>query len=95
MLSRRNSPTVSIATHAPTLPGQVPAEYPSRRPTAAGTAAANFVPGSLLEPAAGAELEVELTNACVLRLKGVIDPSLLKVAIAAAGQLNGSSEGAN
>ena len=57
--------------------------------------AANFVPISILEPAAGTELEIELTNACVVRLKGVIDPPLLQAAITAAGQLDGSREGAN
>ena len=41
------------------------------------------------------KLEIELTNACVLRLKGVIDPSLLQAAIMAAGRLDGSREGAN
>ena len=75
---------------------RVPAEHPSRQvTTAVGTTAANFVPVSILEPAAGAELEIELTNACVVRLKGVIDPPLLQAAITAAGQLDGSREGAN
>ena len=41
------------------------------------------------------ELEIELTNACVVRLKGVIDPFLLQAAITAAGQIDGSHEGAN
>ena len=63
--------------------------------SATGTASANFVPVSILEPAASTELEIELTNACVVRLKGVIDPPLLQAAIMAAGQLDGSREGAN
>ena len=63
--------------------------------SAAGTASANFVPVSIREPAAGTELEIELTNACVVRLKGVIDPPLLQAAITAAGKLDGSREGAN
>jgi hypothetical protein len=50
---------------------------------------------SILVPTAGTQLEVELTNACVVRLKGVIDPSLLQAAIISAGQLDGSREGAN
>jgi transposase-like protein len=70
--------------------GQVPGVRPSRH----ATTAANFVPVSILEPAAGTELEIELTNACVLRLKGVIDVRLLQAAITAAGQLDGSREGA-
>ena len=59
------------------------------------TTAANFVPLSILDPAAGTQLEIELTNACVLRVRGVIDPLLLQAAIAAAGQLDGSRQGAN
>jgi transposase-like protein len=59
------------------------------------TPAANFVPISIIEPGAAAELEIELTNACVLRLKGVIDPLLLQAAITAAGQIDGSRRGAN
>lgn len=69
-------------------------ENSSRRLTSAGAAPANFVPVSILDPGAGTQLEIELTNACVLRLKGVIDPSLLQAAIMAAGRLDGSREGA-
>ena len=80
----------------PNAPGRVPGVRPSHRMTsAAGTASANFVPVSIREPAAGTELEIELTNACVVRLKGVIDPPLLQAAITAAGKLDGSREGAN
>jgi hypothetical protein len=80
----------------PTAPVDVHSAYPSPRVTAsAGTAAAKFVPVSIIEPIAGTELEIELTNACVLRLKGVIDPLLLQAAITAAGRLDGSREGAN
>jgi len=35
------------------------------------------VPLSIIAPSTGAELEIELTNACMVRLKGVIDPLLL------------------
>jgi hypothetical protein len=59
------------------------------------TTAANFVSLSIIEPGAGAELDIELTNSCVLRLKGIIDPSLLQAAITAAGQLDGSRQGAH
>jgi len=80
----------------PNAPGRVSGERPSHRMTSvAGTASANFVPVSILKPAAGTVLEIELTNACVVRLKGVIDPPLLQAAITAAGQLDGSREGAN
>ncbi len=75
--------------------GRVLGKRPSRRmTTTAGATAANFIPVSILEPTAGTQLEIELTNACVVRLKGVIDPSLLQAAITAAGQLDGSREGA-
>ena len=68
----------------------------SRSPImSAGGAVANFVPVSVLDPGAGTELEIELTNACVVRLRGVIDPPLLQAAITAAGQLGGSRQGAH
>ena len=59
------------------------------------TPAATFIPISITEPGAGAELEIELTNACTVRLKGAIDPLLLQAAITAAGQLDGSGQGAH
>jgi Transposase len=77
-----------VASHPP---GQVAAESPSRPVTTA----ASFVPVSLVELGAGAQLEIELANACVVRLKGAIDPSLLQTAISAAGQLHGPRRGAN
>jgi transposase-like protein len=80
----------------PNASGQRPAEHHSRYVTTSGdTTSANFVPVSILEPTTGNELEIELTNACVLRLKGVVDPLLLQAAITAAGRLDGSSKGAN
>jgi transposase-like protein len=76
--------------------GQSPGVRPSSHvTTSANTMSTSFVPVSILEPTAGTELEIELTNACVLRLKGVIDPLLLQAAITAAGRLDGSREGAN
>jgi AraC-like DNA-binding protein len=72
------------------------AGHPSRHLTAsAGDTAANFVPVSILDPTADTQLEIELTNACMVRLRGVIDPALLQAAITAAGQLVGSGKGAN
>jgi hypothetical protein len=79
-----------------TAPHRVPAERPLRHLSGtAGATAASFIPVSIVEPTAGAQLEIELTNACVVRLKGVIDPLLLQAAITAAGQIDGSREGAN
>jgi hypothetical protein len=72
-------------------PGQMIAE----RPSPPVTMAANFVPVSLVDRRAGTHLEIELANACVVRLEGAIDPSLLQAAIIAAGQLDGSRRGAD
>ena len=80
-----------VPENSPRSPGQVAAGYPARRLKTA----VSFVPVSIVEPATGTELEIELTNSCVLRLKGTIDPSLLQAAITAAGQLDGSREGAH
>jgi Transposase len=81
----------------PNVPARLPGEYHSRHfGTSTGAAPRNFVPVSIIDPAAaGAQLEIELTNACVVRLKGVIDPTMLQAAIAAAGELDGSREGVN
>jgi Transposase len=79
----------------PNAPGRGPAEHHSRRfSTSTGAASGNFAPVSIIDPTAGAQLEIELTNDCVVRLKGVIDPTMLQAAIAAAGELDGSREGA-
>ena len=62
----------------------------SRPPT---TAAASFLPVSIVDPDAGTHLEIELANACVVRLRGSLSPRLLRAAITAAGQLDGSRQG--
>ena len=38
------------------------------------------------------ELEIELANGCVVRLKGAVDGDLLQAAISAAGELNGRGD---
>jgi hypothetical protein len=63
--------------------------------TSADGAVPNFVPVSVIDPGASTVLEIELTNACVVRLRGAIDPALLQAAIAATGQLDGSDQGAH
>jgi len=80
-----------VHENSPISPGQVAAGYPARRLNTG----VSFVPISIVEPTADAELVIELNNSCMLRLKGIIDPSLLQAAITAAGQLDGSREGAN
>jgi hypothetical protein len=62
----------------------------SRPPT---TAATPFLPVSIVDPDAGTHLEIEFANACVVRLRGSLSPRLLRAAITAAGQLDGSRQG--
>jgi transposase-like protein len=59
----------------------------------AGTVATSFVPVSIKNPAPEPQLEIELANACVVRVKGAIDRSLLEAAIAAAAKLDSPSRG--
>jgi hypothetical protein len=54
---------------------------------------AAFVPVSIVDASAGGLLEIEFGNACTVRLKGAIDPALLRVAIRAAGRLGGTTPG--
>jgi len=54
---------------------------------------AAFVPVSLVDASAGGLLEVEFGNACTVRLKGTVDPKLLRVAIRAAGRIGGTTQG--
>jgi hypothetical protein len=49
---------------------------------------------SIVNPDADTHLEIELANACVVRLRGTISPRLLRAAIVAAGSLGGSRQGA-
>lgn len=56
-------------------------------------ASAAFVPVSILDAGAGGLLEIDCGNACTVRLKGAIDPKLLRVAIRAAGRLGGTMPG--
>jgi hypothetical protein len=70
-------------------------DRPSARPTseANGTSAPAFLPVSILDAGAAGQLEIELANASVVRLKGAVDPKLLRIAIRAAGQLGGDRRG--
>jgi transposase-like protein len=81
----------------PNVPAQGAAERRSRpMPSSARATAGDFLPVSILDPGVGTQLEIELANACLVRLRGPIDPSLLQAAITAAGELNGSrQQGAN
>lgn len=65
---------------------------PARSPV---PSAVPFMPVSIVDPDPGAHLEIELANACVVRLRGVLSPRLLRAAIQAAGSLGGSRQGAS
>ncbi|HMB05938.1 MAG TPA: transposase [Isosphaeraceae bacterium] len=69
------------------------AEKPA--PTANGVPTAAFLPVSILDAGSAGQLEIELANACILRLKGAVDPELLRIAIKAAGRLGSGGRGAN
>jgi transposase-like protein len=56
---------------------------------------ATFVPVSILESSSTGQLEIAFGNNCTLRLKGAIDPQLLRVAIRAAGRIRGTAQGAD
>jgi transposase-like protein len=61
--------------------------------TVARDAAADFLPVSIIGRSATTELEIELANGSVVRLKGAVDADLLQAAISAAGELNGHGRG--
>ena len=78
---------------APPAPPLVPDRNSARpMPEANGASTPAFLPVSILD-AGAAQPEIELANACVVRLKGAVDPELLRVAIHAAGQLGGDGRG--
>jgi transposase-like protein len=54
-----------------------------------------FLPVSFSAAGPNGQLEIELANACVVRLTGAVDPALLRVAIRAAGRLGDGGRGAN
>jgi hypothetical protein len=62
--------------------------------TSFGAPPAPFLPVSIRASAPAPQLEIELANACVVRLQGTVDPDLLATAIRAAGQLGGPPQGA-
>ena len=78
---------------APAVP-LVP-ERPSARPMpeANGASTPAFLPVSILNAGPAGQLEIELANACVVRLKGTVDPELLRIAIRAAGRHGGDRRG--
>jgi transposase-like protein len=71
---------------------------PSARPMpeASDVSTPPFLPISILDGGGGGQLgqlEIELANACIVRLTGAVDPELLRIAIHAAGQIDGNERG--
>lgn len=80
---------------APPVSPVIP-ERPAVKPSIAnGVQAPTFLPVSLLDDGPNGQLEIELANACVVRLKGAVDPALLRIAIHAAGRLGDHGRGAD
>jgi hypothetical protein len=77
---------------APTASSLVP-EKPSARPRPEANDASTpaILPVSILDAGAAGQLEIELANACIVRLKGAVDPELLRIAIHAAGRIDGDA----
>jgi transposase-like protein len=72
-------------------------ERPAAKPslTANGAPTPAFVPVSIRDAGPNGQLEIELANACVVRLTGAVDPVLLRIAIRAAGRLGDGGRGAD
>ena len=62
-------------------------------PEVKGASTPAFLPVSILDAGPAGQLEIELANACIVRLKGAIDPELLRIAIRAAGRHGGDRRG--
>jgi len=62
-------------------------------PPSNGGPAAPFLPVSILDAGHPGHLEVVLSNACIVRLTGAVDPELLGTAIRAAGQVSSGKGG--
>jgi hypothetical protein len=58
-----------------------------------GVSTPHFLPVSILDAGAVGQLEIELANASIVRLKGAVDPELLRIAIRAAARLGGDGRG--
>ena len=78
------------STPALSVPGGASAR-PMHEVNGASTPA--FLPVSIRDDGTTGQLEIVLANACVVRLKGAVDPQLLRIAIHAAGRLGGDGRG--
>jgi transposase-like protein len=72
----------------PASPGQTtPTAHASNRP------APTFLPVAIRDSIPSPQIEIELGNQCVVRIKGTIDRGLLRTAIRAAGRLGNGQRG--
>jgi transposase-like protein len=55
--------------------------------------APTFLPVAIRDSVSSPQIEIELGNQCVVRIKGAIDRSLIRTAIRAAGQLDRDQRG--
>ena len=60
--------------------------------TVARDAVVDFLPVSIIGRSTATELEIELANGSVVRLKGAVDGDLLQVAISTAGEIHGRGD---
>ena len=81
------------ARHHQPLPWFLSRSSARPRSEANGASTPAFLPVSILNAGAAGQPEIELANACVVRLKGAVDPKLLRIAIRAAGRLGGHGRG--
>jgi Helix-turn-helix domain len=82
-----------VRNTSPAATGERSGLRQSPPPAPAPGQAAGFVPVSIKSDGAAASLEIELANGCAIRLKGLIDPDLLRAAITSAGELDRRGRG--
>ena len=70
---------------------------PHARSIGNGAAMTPFLPVTIRDrdDTTTGQLEITLSNSCVLRLSGAVDPHLLRIAIDGAGRLGGKRRGTN
>jgi transposase-like protein len=80
---------------SPAAPQASADRKPHRSSNSNGAAVASFLPVMVRDDTAAGRLEITLSNSCVLRLTGPVDPDLLRVAIDGAGRLTAKTRGAH
>ena|SRR5262245_48955483 len=79
---------------APAEPLPISLGQPAPTPhTSDNPPAPTFLPVAVRDSVLSPQIEIELSNQCVVRFKGTIDRSLLRTAIRAAGQLGNDQRG--